>query len=318
MARQRFCYRHPTPKTPAWQKLLPVRPSDPVRNALRLKSEHGVLGSAAGRLLARGPGWRTEDVVCCSGPQDRPFEERHDSVAVAVVLSGTFTYGNDFGRALLTPGAFLLGDVGGCFTCGHEHGEGDRCLSFHFEPAFFENIAAAAGACRMRFDRNSLPAHRGLAPLAARASVAADYSVPFEELALDVAAAALRGSNDHCPPPISKRDERRVAAVVRYLEERYDQPCALVDLARLAGLSPYHFLRVFRATTGLTPHQHLLRVRLRAAAIGLVRTDVPVTEIALASGFDDLSNFTRSFRAEYGTTPLGYRRACGRRSAARD
>jgi AraC family transcriptional regulator len=259
-----------------------------------------------------------QDVVCSSGPGDRPFEERHEWVAVAVVLSGTFTYGNDFGRALLTPGALLLGDTGGCFSCGHEHGEGDRCLSFHFEPAFFENIAAAAGARRMRFGRNSLPAHRSLAPLVARASVAADYSVPFEELALDVAAAALRGSNDHCSPPISKRDERRVAAVVRYLEECFDQPCALADLAKLAGLSPYHFLRVFRATTGVTPHQHLLRVRLRAAAIGLVRTDTSVTEIALASGFDDLSNFTRSFRAEYGTSPLGYRRARGGHSTAAD
>jgi AraC family transcriptional regulator len=277
-----------------------------------------VPGSAAGRVLARGPGWLTEDVVCCSGPQDRPFEERHEWVAVAVVLSGTFTYGSAFGRALLTPGALLLGDVGGGFTCGHEHGEGDRCLSFHFKPAFFENVAAAAGARKMRFERNSLPAHRGLAPLVARALVAVDYSVPFEELALDVAAAALHGSNEHRPPPISKRDERRVAAVVRYLEERFDQPCALADLASLAGLSPYHFLRVFRATTGVTPHQHLLRVRLRAAAVSLVRTDTSVTEIALASGFDDLSNFTRSFRAEYGASPVRYRRARGGHSTAVD
>jgi AraC family transcriptional regulator len=230
-------------------------------------------------------------------------------VSVAVVLSGTFTYGNEFGRTLLTPGALLLGDAGGCFTCGHQHGEGDRCLSFHFEPAFFENIAAAAGGRTTRFDRNSLPAHRSLTPLVARAIVAAEDAAPFEELALDLAAAALRASGgDYHPAPISKHDERRVAAVVRYLEENFDQPCLLGDLANLAGLSPYHFLRVFRATTGVTPHQHLLRARLRAAAVSLVRTDTPVTEIALASGCDDLSNFTRSFRAEYGITPSHYRR----------
>jgi AraC family transcriptional regulator len=250
-----------------------------------------------------------QDVVCNSGPQDRPFEERHDWVSIAVVLSGAFTYGNEFGRTLLTPGALLLGTAGRCFTCGHEHGEGDRCLSFHFEPAFFEDIAAAAGASTMRFSRNSLPALRSLAPLVARATVAADQGAPFEELAVDLAGAALlQGSGEHRLPRISTRDEQRVAEVIRYMEERFDEPCALGDLAHRAGLSPFHFLRIFRATTGLTPHQHLLRTRLRAAATCLARTDIPITEIALAVGFEDLSNFTRTFRAEYALSPSQWRR----------
>jgi AraC family transcriptional regulator len=248
-----------------------------------------------------------QDVVCSCGPRDRPFEERHDWVSVAVVLSGTFTYGTELGRSLLTPGALLLGAAGGCFTCGHDHGEGDRCLSFHFEPSFFEDLAAAAGARSMAFGRNSLPALRSLAPLVARATVAAAGSAPFEELALDVAEAALRESGDYRPASICKRDEQRVAAVVRHIEERFDEPCALSDLARLAGLSPFHFLRVFKLTTGLTPHQHLLRTRLRTAAASLAKTDTSVTDVALAAGFEDLSNFTRTFRAEYGLSPSGYR-----------
>ena len=130
----------------------------------------------------------------------------------------------------------------------------------------------------------------------------------FEELALELAGAALLEGKEHRPPPLSsKRDERRVAAVARFMEERFAEPCALNDLARLADLSPFHFLRVFRATTGLTPHQHLLRTRLRAGAAYLARTDAPITEVALAAGFEDLSNFTRSFRAEYGLTPSRYR-----------
>jgi AraC family transcriptional regulator len=229
------------------------------------------------------------------------------------VLSGAFTYGNELGRTLLTPGALLLGSAETCFTCGHEHGEGDRCLSFHFEPSYFEDIAAAAGARTMRFSCNSLPALRTLAPLVARATVAADEGAPFEELAVSLAEAALLHSGEHRRPRISRRDEQRVAAVIRHVEERFDVPCALGDLARLAGLSPFHFLRVFRATTGLTPHQHLLRTRLRAAAMYLARTDTPVTEVALAVGFEDLSNFTRTFRAEYGQSPLRYRKALSMR-----
>ncbi len=285
-----------------------------MRKALGLKRQHGLPGGIRGRVLAQGRGWRVQDIICSSGPRDRPFEERHDWVSVALVLCGSFTYGNAFGRGLLSPGALLLGEAGGCFTCAHEHGEGDRCVAFHFEPAFFEDIAAASGARTTRFARNNLPALRKLAPLAARAALGVDSksgandTSSLEELALELAAAALREcGGEHRTPAISKRDEQRVTAVVRYLEERFAEPCELTELARLAGLSPFHFLRVFRATTGLTPHQHLLRTRLRAAAAALAATAVPVTEVALASGFEDLSNFIRSFRVEYGLTPARYR-----------
>ena len=274
-------------------------------------------GSACGHVLAQGELWQAQDVVCSSGPRDRPFEERHDWVSIAVVLCGTFTYGNEFGRALLSPGALLLGDAGGCFTCAHEHGEGDRCLAFHFDPALFEDIAAAAGARQMRFCRNNLPPLRHLAPVIARATLGAAGALPLEEVALDLAATALKEcGGEHRAPAVTKRDERRITAVIRHLEDHFAEPCELTELARLAGLSPYHFLRVFRATTGLTPHQHLLRTWLRAASTALVATAAPVTEVALESGFEDLSNFIRSFRAEYGLPPAQYRSRLGR--TARD
>lgn len=308
-------------------------PSAPVLRALQHKAEHGLAGTVDGRVLACGDGWVAEDVVCSSGPRDPAFEERHDWVSVAAVLSGSFTYRNDFGRNLLTPGSLLLGDAGGCFTCGHQHGEGDRCLGFHFEPAFFEQLAADVGAPEPRFRRTSLPAVRALAPLVARAIIAAestaateaasprttDPAVPavartgappapaVDELALDIAAGALLQSTSAKPREISSRDERRVAAVIRHLESRYHHPWALADLAGLADLSPFHFLRIFRATAGQTPHQYVLRARLRAAAVTLATTPIPVTEVALASGFEDLSNFIRTFRTEFGVAPTSYR-----------
>jgi AraC-like DNA-binding protein len=117
----------------------------------------------------------------------------------------------------------------------------------------------------------------------------------------------LLQSPSNRPREISPRDERRVAAVIRHLETRYHHPWALADLAGLAGLSPFHFLRVFRATAGQTPHQYLLRARLRAAAVTLATTPTAVTEVALACGFEDLSNFIRTFRSEFGVAPSRYR-----------
>ena len=104
-------------------------------------------------LLASGPGWRAEDALCSAGPRDRPFEEQHGTVCVAAVTRGTFQYRSPDGRATLVPGALMLGNPGACFECGHEHGVGDRCLSFHFDPEFFEEIVASVPGTRRRGKR---------------------------------------------------------------------------------------------------------------------------------------------------------------------
>src|SRR5262245_6582521 len=100
------------------------------------------------RLLASGRGWSVRDVVCTAGPGDRAFEERHQSVCIAAVTRGTFQYRTRHGRATLAPGALLLGNAGACFECGHEHGVGDRCVSFNFAPDHFADIVAAARGAR--------------------------------------------------------------------------------------------------------------------------------------------------------------------------
>jgi AraC-like DNA-binding protein len=97
--------------------------------------------------------------------------------------------------------------------------------------------------------------------------------------------------------------------VLHYLQSNAVQSLRLEDLARMAGLSRYHFLRAFKSVTGVTPHQWILRARLRDAAQRMVTSRASVTEVALEAGFADLSNFIRSFHAEYGVSPLRYRGA---------
>jgi AraC-like DNA-binding protein len=95
------------------------------------------------------------------------------------------------------------------------------------------------------------------------------------------------------------------------------QPAAdltLIRLAREARLSPFHYLRTFESLTGVTPHQYLLRARLRAAAARLLAGPGKILDVALDAGFGDVSNFNRAFRAEFGVNPTAYRR---RRSARR-
>ena len=103
----------------------------------------------------------------------------------------------------------------------------------------------------------------------------------------------------------------RVTAAVRRIERDPDDALSLRSLAREARLSPYHFLRTFERITGVTPHQYVLRVRLRRAATALATEPGKVIDVALESGFGDLSNFNRAFRAEFGVSPRAYRRRAG-------
>src|SRR5262249_35834405 len=126
---------------------------DPLAVALRRKAARDEQGVNTSTIVAAGDGWRVVDMVCTSGPADRPFEERQSAVTISLVLAGTFVYRTDRGSSLMSPGAFVLGNVGAAFECSHEHGEGDRCLSFQFETALFERLAHDAGAARPAFER---------------------------------------------------------------------------------------------------------------------------------------------------------------------
>jgi AraC-like DNA-binding protein len=264
------------------------------------------------RTLAAGPGWSVADVICTAGPHDRPFEECHTAVSIAAVTAGTFQYRTKNGRAVLAPGGLLLGNVGACFECGHEHGVGDRCLAFSFTPDMLEAVAAAVpGACRTTFALPSLPASPGLMPLLAAAEAARDAedAAGLEEVALSLAgavAAALADSRRPVRTP-SRRDEGRISDALRRIEAQTDEPLALADLARAAGMSPFHFLRTFQQVAGMTPHQYVLRTRLNRAAVRLRTSDDPVSAIAFDAGFGDLSTFNRRFRRVMGCSPGVYR-----------
>jgi AraC-like DNA-binding protein len=100
---------------------------------------------------------------------------------------------------------------------------------------------------------------------------------------------------------------RRVARARDYLHAHADRPLELSDMAAHACLSPYHFHRLFKAVYGLTPHQYLRRLRLERASRLLRDSDMPVTRIALAVGFESPASFSRCFAAVWGMAPSAYR-----------
>src|SRR5262252_4193380 len=169
-----------------------------VRAALDARARSGAPAGARGVSLASGSGWEAADVICTAGPRDRVFEEQHVGVAVAVVVAGSFQYRTLRGLHMMTPGSFFLGNPGECFECGHEHAPGDRCLSFHFTPAFMDHLAAELGTRRATFGASRVaPTRESAGVVAAVATaLAGGAEISWEETAIDVAAAALQASHD--------------------------------------------------------------------------------------------------------------------------
>lgn len=263
------------------------------------------------REIASGKGWRAEEVICRASAGDRAFEERHDWTSIAVVTQGLFTYRTDQGRALMAPGAMLLGNSGSCFECGHDHGAGDRCIAFHFAPELAEEMAASlAGARTTRFALPAIPPVDTLVPLLAQARVLgqAGDQMRAEQTALDlfgVAFAHDRGTRDATP---DARDLTAAAEAAAIIEAHYAEPLSVADLAQATGTTRRRLSIAFRRAIGVTPYHYVLARRLDAAAQRLRTSDETVLAIALDTGFGDLSEFTRRFGARFGCPPAAFRK----------
>ena len=265
----------------AWRKLRLRR--DAVRSMLRV-------AMATTRELFRGDGLAISEHVCSYGPEDRPFEERLCASSVAFVVEGAFGVRSPAGSTALGPGSVMLGNAGDPYTCVHDAGRGDVCISFRYSADLLDEAGRSLGL-RPRFRGISL----GPAP---------DFAAFLELLGRVLEADAGAPRSLSRPRPA---DERRAVEALRHIDAHADEPLSLASLAARARLTRFHFLRSFRAAVGTTPHQSVLAARIRRAAKLLLETRLPVTGVALEAGFGDLSNFIRTFRRATGSSPRAFR-----------
>ncbi len=100
----------------------------------------------------------------------------------------------------------------------------------------------------------------------------------------------------------------QVRRVADFLQENLAADVSLAELAALVGLSPHHFCRAFRQSTGLPPHRWQLARRMERAGELLLSTDLPVAAVAAAVGYADPGQFSAAFRRATGRTPSAFRR----------
>ena len=125
------------------------------------------------------------------------------------------------------------------------------------------------------------------------------------ELSLDTGARTL--ASNSFAKTVTGRESRRVNKVKEFIAQHYTEEIKLDDLAGLVAMSPSAFSRFFKQYTGRGPVDYILDVRMGVAARMLVDTTTSVSEICYACGFNNLSNFNRTFKARRGYTPRDFR-----------
>ena len=260
-------------------------------------------------ILLRRPSITVSDFRCTAVPGDKPFMELHRCHSISYVRKGSFGYQCRGRSHDLVAGSLLIGAPNTEFVCSHDHVCGDECLSFFFEPELVEAIGESAEA----WDVGTAPPLAGLMVVGELAQAAADglSDIALDEIGHLLAhrVVELVSGKGRKASRVSSRDRRRAVEAALWIEANSHQDIALEDVAREAGVSPFHFLRAFSAVLDVTPHQYLVRSRLRRAARLLVDDDKSITDIAYDVGFNDLSNFVRSFHRAAGVSPLKFRQA---------
>ena len=249
------------------------------------------------------------DFRCTARPGDKPFAERHCHHSISYVRKGSFGLHCRGKFSELVTGSVLIGHPGDEYTCTHEHVCGDECLSFFLAPELVEAI----GDSRTAWQIGSAPPLPELVVLGELAQSAADGSsdIGLDEIGQVLASRFVEvvSGKPRKQGPGAARDRRRAVETALWIDAHSHRPITLEDAADQAGISPFHFLRLFSDVLGVTPHQYLLRSRLRHAARRLADDDSPITDIAYDVGFADLSNFVRTFGRAAGAAPLKFRQA---------
>jgi AraC-like DNA-binding protein len=258
--------------------------------------------------ISESRGLAIYDYRCQVGVGARPFVEQHRHSSISFVRKGSFGYRTRGRHYELVAGSVLVGRAGDDYVCSHDHVCGDECLSLQLAPELVETI----GDDDAIWSVGALPPVPDLMVLAelADAAAARRSGLAPDEAGLLMAARFVKvvgGVFDRKPAINPARDRRRAVEAALWLEQHAHQPVDLDAVSQQAGLSPFHFLRLFARVLGVTPHQYLVRCRLRHAARLLADPARSVTDVAFDVGFADLSNFVRTFRRAAGVSPRAFR-----------
>ena len=249
----------------------------------------------------RMPGFTAVDLMDASFRDHHFTPHTHDALMLGIMRGGEMRFMREGRMHTVGPGGIVAINPGDVHTGGRL---GDARLVYtgiYAPQSLLEKAAIGRDACFADGVVDDAQAWRlllratepGIDPLAGQEDL-------LEGLSL------LGRHADRRPTGDARACSQAAARAINYLHAHFGDAVTIDDLARIAGITPRHMIRSFRAATGLPPHAWLRQLRVRKAT-RLLENGVAPAEVALATGFADQSHFSKAFKKLTGTTPGLYR-----------
>lgn len=228
----------------------------------------------------------------------------HDGFGLGAIESGAERFRYNGTEHVAPPDSIVLMNPDTLHTGRAETAEGWRYRMLYIAPDVLAELSGEPGWWFADAVRREPAAARRLGARLA-ALWRTDDALAFDSL-LSVLLDELR-RHARVARPAPPEGAGRFDAVIDYLHAALAERLTLEQLAAVAGLSPFHFLRSFKARHGVTPQQMLMALRLREAK-RLLAAGVAPAAVAAATGLADQAHLTRAFACRYGVTPARYQR----------
>ncbi len=286
--------------------------------ALDVPPEHVLLSSS-------GRGWNGVDAAEINHPQDdfgTPAIPRH---VVVVNLGSPFDAKEKLrGReGYLGSGGIVVLPAGAPREWHLERQGEVRHLHLYLDPALLRDVAAGAGLDPDKAElvetlgvRDRQIEHAAMSLLSElRSGDLLGCRIYAESLANVLAVSLLRRYSSLGYSSVRKLEhesadglpEASLRTALAYVDDNLAENLSLAEIAREVYISPYHFSRMFKLSTGLSPHQYVIRQRIERAKALLMNTELPVGVVAQEVGFASPSHFTQQFRRLVGVSPSSFR-----------
>jgi AraC family transcriptional regulator len=277
-------------------------------------------------------GWLTLFAELRSYPRSEGADPVAPKAKIAIVLSGsskgtaTYKMAGSWRSAQLTPGRIWLKPNGGKYDEYHITSPKVQVLDLYLPETLFAQLSVdynlpAAADRLVRYEggmQDKVINEVGLSLLQEMIRPTSAGRMLAETSSLLLAARLVQAhlDVDFSRPPSQSRhalDGRRLRRILDYIEQHLTDDIAVGDLAGVACLSVFYFIRAFSAATGMPPHRYVSQRRLEHAKDIIAAGQASIAEAAFACRFSSQSSFTRAFRRATGMTPAMYRRARGSR-----
>lgn len=198
-----------------------------------------------------------------------------------------------------------------------EPGTGCRLLGFQVNKNFVDTISYSIYGRKEAFFDNESQSYDHIRPLLElfieeSKACQAGHQLILETIGTQIMVNLFRTVKNNMPPLPTLRNSREkenVRRAIDYFMEYYNSDYSLEDVAQVANLSPYHFIRVFKVETGKTPYDYLVDIKIEKAKELLKKGNrkLSITQVCFMCGFNNLSHFTAVFKRKTGFTPSEYK-----------